>query len=299
MLLFTALCTVFLNETFGNLDGGSVKHLSPKVGTCSASHPDLVRHCLKLADPQETADFAIPVNEAKASPLFMAFTTKSVPNSQAAVHLSLRAGTTTVYSISVQFSQDVEFSFNVGTTKASSGVLEYEKILTHSIAVAIEDNSFKVYIDGYVLGVGAIAQAQPSKAIDSVSVTLKNGNATLEFGNLVVGDDPKVRWDHMISCLLRYRSIERAAVRREMVDAEEERLFGRKLKGKVDWLAEEGTLLDYEECDPRRFRFPFGASDGDNDEEEKAPGPEDVVERDIEDYEMDEMDEMGEEESEL
>ena len=84
-----------------------------------------------------------------------------------------------------------------------------------------------------------------------------------------------------------------------MVDAEEERLFGRKLKGKVDWLAEEGTLLDYEECDPRRFRFPFGASDGDNDEEEKAPGPEDVVERDIEDYEMDEMDEMGEEESEL
>ena len=301
MLLLATICAAFVNETFTNLQD-SLKSLNGKVRTCTASHRELVRNCVVLTEKDEHSEFALQVDKAKAIPVFLSFTAKSAPSSQATVEVALKSGEAAVYALKARYAADVEFEFEVNSKSVASGVLDTEKILTHSFAVAVEEKAFKVYVDGYILGAGELSDA-PRGSIDSVAVQMKNGNETLEFGNLVVGDDPKVRWDNLISSLLRFRNVERAKVRKDIVDAEEERLFGRKLKGQLDWLEEEGKLLDYDEADPRRFSFPYVSNKDERTISVSPDAGDDDVDKTDRDIEVDEMDEMGEneveEESEL
>jgi hypothetical protein len=160
------------------------------------------------------------------------------------------------FSLSLSFGACVEFEFTAGSQTMSHGVIDHEVYLTHSLAVAVSAAAeFTVFADGLLLGAGTLPSAEV--AADKVVISVSGGNTSVQVGNVRVSDDPEMRWPMTISALLRFRAIERAKVRRDIVDAMERRIIGADLREKLSTEDEEGVLIDEEAADPRKFVFPF------------------------------------------
>jgi hypothetical protein len=72
-----------------------------------------------------------------------------------------------------------------------------------------------------------------------------------------VSSEPEAKWQTVISALLRFRKVERAKVRKGIVDALEQKFVRKIPNEKLVAEDEDGVLLSEAECDPHQFVFPF------------------------------------------
>jgi hypothetical protein len=259
MFLLVGLGFAYLNEDFISPATNNWKSLRDNVSysTCYASHSQLVRHCISLPTTGSTAELQTSLTRKITSfPLLVSFTVRgSLPTTGSSATVSLRSDQTTIYTLGYSFTNLLSTFLNTSTTSFSH-TLDQERHLTHSLSLVVQNGgSYMFYADGYPLSIGNFSE--DGFPIDSVSISLASGNATIELGNLLVSNKPSDRWPALISSLLRFRDVERAKYIRASVDEAERALFREVLDGELDPADEEGLLYDEVECDPRRFAFPF------------------------------------------
>jgi hypothetical protein len=253
-----ALALIYLEENFtkpqqSQWDTSGVGNAT--YSPCFSTHATLPRRCLVVNasdSPTElSATLAAPI---KSLPLFAFFTARGVlPISGGSAALSLGP-----LALGLSFGGSVQFEFNASSRVLSQGAIEHEVYLTHSLAAVISSSAdFSVCADGLLLGAGTLPPAD--FAADRVAISVRGGNTSVEVGNVRISDDPEMRWPMTISALLRFRAIERAKVRREIVDAMERRILGANLHDKLSTDDEDGGLLEEDACDPRKFVSPFVA----------------------------------------
>lgn len=313
LFVLFSICTVFFGENFtklatNNWDESQIG--TAQLKTCSASHPKLPHNCVTLNNSETESVLTTKVESFTAAPLLVSFTVKSTfPSTGSSAEIVLLNAENPVYSISFGFQKEAKFAFKSASKQIATGILEHEAVLSHSVIVTVtRRGEYTLFIDGMALSAGEIPNFKVQN-VNRVKLSLVSGAGSLEVGNVMISDELDSKWKIVTSTVLRYRRMERALVRKAIVDAEEERLFGRKLKGKLDWLEEEGDLLEEDACDPGKFSFPFKINTRRAEDEQISNDPislakdlfDDEDERVIEDEEIGEddfgFDEM--EESEL
>jgi hypothetical protein len=256
MWIFGALALIYLEENFtkpklSQWDTSGIGNA--KLSPCFATHASLPRRCLVVNASDSSSELSTTLaTPIRSLPLFAFFTAHGVlPMSRGSATLSLGS-----LALVLSFGAHVQFEFNTSSQILRQGVIEHEAYLTHSLAVVISRSSdFLLYVDGMALGVGTLPS--PDIAIDRVSISVHNGNASVELGNVRISDDPDMTWAMTVSSLLRFRAIERAKVKKDLVDEMERRLLGGNLHEKLSTEEEEGVLLEADAFDPRKFVFPF------------------------------------------
>lgn len=276
MLYFlTCLFTIYFEESFNTLDISQWKNQHSSnytISECSASHPNLVHNCLYVSKPNEKLTLTSELeNTVKKSPLLIFFTTRStLPTSESKLSLSLFSNSQKAFSVGFNFNKYAEYFLNDANDKnLSSGVIQHESFLTHSITMIFRgDTTYEFYVDGLILGNGKLTNAFP---LTNIEFNIETNNNTIQVGNILITSSVKQKWPVLISNLLRYRDIERSVYVKSLVDDYENDLFeGVPFKGKLDLEEEEGKLLNEDEADPRRFNFPFKINNKNENEDPAA-----------------------------
>jgi hypothetical protein len=261
MLFIWSIAVIYLEENFAPSSSITWKNLpdDPIIAQCFASHPTLVRRCVSVDNSTSFAELTTSLKSKISSfPLFLSFTARGeLPSSGSLASVSLKSGETTVYSAGYSFSESLQYQFNISSTPTVASLLDHERYLTHYLALLLQSPSnYTLYADGYIVATGSLPASASSLSIDSVTISLAAGNSSVEIGNLHLSNEPSMRWKTLISSLLRLRSVERSKVTKVMVDEMERRLFHPIIREKLD-PDEDGVIFTEEQCDPRRFSFPF------------------------------------------
>ena len=272
LTLISCLFVTYFDESFlsGSLEEWSIAHASKNysIEKCWASHSKLKHHCLVLSESNDKISLISKLSkQINSLPFLVYFTTRStIPSQCSTVSLTALNDGNSLFSIGYNFNEFPEYMFNGSQNNIlSNGYLKRDIKITHSIATIIrENNKFELYADGMILGNGTLKNPLP---INEIKLDIENSNGTIEVGNIVITNDLKKRWPLLINTLLRFRDIERKRILNDLVNDYENKLFdGVPLNDEFNSKKEDGVLLSEEECDPRRFSFPFKLQKNDDDE---------------------------------
>ena len=260
MLLFF-IATFFFNETFSNQKAENQWDNPINVAECYASSQLLHRYCGQISSEDEkfttTAKLQTQINNY---PFLTHFTAKShMPTTSSNITLSLLSAEGTEISLNLEYTDDDPiYSFTDSEGNVTKGSISHERELTHALTLSVrDDETYVVYVNGLILHLGQLSK--PIKfPITDIQISIRNGNTTSEIGNIYITDDLSLRYDILIKSLLQLRPCERAVFIKEVVDAEEMRLFdGLPLDEPLDKNDEYGVPLDEKSADPRTFSFPL------------------------------------------
>lgn len=295
IFIISCLFTVYFEESFNSPDISQWKNQHSSnytISECSASHPDLIRNCLFVSNPNEKLTLTSELSKkAEKLPLLIYFTTRSsLPTTDSKISLSVFSNSKKTFSVGYNFNSHAEYYLNDADDKVlCNGTINHESFLTHSITMIFRnEKTYELYADGLILGNGEITNIFP---ITSIELNVETKNNTVQVGNILITSTIKQKWPVLISTLLRYRDIERSAYVSSIVDKYEDELFeGVPFKGKLNLEEENGKLLSEEEADPRRFNFPFKINNkNENDDPAREQKKKDKKDDLVEEFEAEEQ----------
>lgn len=265
-LLF-ALCTIFFEGNFNNTAANgwtsTDKGAKCEFTECVATHIDRPRNCMKLSTPKAEAELKSKFKtQATKLPLLIYFTAMgNYSTGPASSKISLFSNKALSFSLEYQFKNTVIYEFKGPNGLIATNFIDHEVYLTHSLALLLkEDQTYEIYADGLSLSQGKLS-SKIDLPLTDVAVNLKNDNTTVELGNLIVSNEINNRIPILRDTLLKYRLVERSNILRKMVDVEEKRVFKGPFSDDGLSKKEFGRLYEDDECDPRKFMFPFKISE--------------------------------------
>lgn len=224
---------------------------------CSASTSDATRYCLYLTKTKSKVEqILVPKNSFDGShDLWIHFTVKAesetVPSE---IYITgYETADVSLFTTGISYLSSITAFFN-HTEGLSYPSFIWNPELTHAFDVVINrDGNLSVFIDnklsmqtkyGYIC------------TLDKITLTAYNGQKELEFGNIIVDDDPSKRVEQVKEDLLAYRNLEREESVQSRIQLLSKRLLNYQYTSRTPQELKE-RHTPYDEVDPRTFVFPF------------------------------------------